>query len=195
MNKTNKLMDNMNSVSNNKKKSHAGRNAAIIGGAVMGGAGSAFAAASFLGNEEIMAETEEDVEVDYLEVEPEEVEVEQDAHVSYSAAHTHVAAHQEEIDPIVTDANEVGLNIDEDEPFDAVVIDDVLADDMPEAYDIEFIESGDDEFETSMIDIESESLMTFDDFDEIDVTFDEDSDFEDIIGDDIMDSGMDTDIF
>lgn len=198
MEKTNNIMSNMNHVSDNKKKSHAGRNAAIVGGAVLGGAASAAAAASpFLGTEEIMPEVEEDVEVDYIEAEPEEIEaeVEQDVAVSYGSTQ-HNAPVQHEIDPIVNDVNEVAINIDEEDPFDAVVIDDELADGMPEAFDIEFIETGDDEFETNMFDIESENLMAFDDdFEEIDVNFEEDTTLEDIIADDIVDSGFDADIF
>ncbi|MDE7376506.1 MAG: hypothetical protein K2N16_06635, partial [Muribaculaceae bacterium] len=188
----------MNNVSNNKKNSHALRNAAIVGGAVLGGAASAAAAATpFLASDEILPEVEEDVEVDYIDAEPEEMEaeVEQDVAVSYGNAHYNAPV-QHEADPIVNDVNEVALSIDEEDPFDAVVIDDELADDMPETFDIEFIETGDDEFETSMIDIEDENLMAFDDdFEEIDVNFEEDSTIEDIISDDIVDSGFDTDIF
>lgn len=183
---------------NNKKKKHLGRNAAIIGGAaVLGGAGSAAAALSFLGNDEVLPEleVEEDVEVEY-DVEP--LDVEQDIPVSYDKDYHNVITPQE-LDPIVDDVNEVALNVvddEEEEPFDATTIDEVSADDMPESSDIEFIEIGNDEFEPDVIDVESEYIMVLDDdFEEIDVNFDEDLTIEEIIADDIDDSGFDADIF
>lgn len=197
MEKTCNLMSNINGMSNNKKKSHVGRNAAIIGGAALaGGVGSAAAAASFLGSEEVVTEVEEDVNVEYVEVEPEEVEYEQDGTYSAPAYH-HAPAQPEIADPIVDDVNDVELTVDsDDEPFDAVVIDDIVANEIPESFDIEFIDGNDEEFETSVIDIDDENLMDYDDdFEEIDVNFDDDTTVEDIITDDFLDSGVDTDIF
>lgn len=191
MEKTNNIMSNMN---RGNKKGHAGRNAAIIGGAALAGAASA-AAANYFGTEEIIPEVEEGVDVDYTDAEIEEVEVEQEVATSYAGFRHHVSTPQEVEDPIVDDVDGVALNVDE-EPFDAVVIDDDLAIGMPEAFDIEFIETGDDEFATSIVDLDDDNLMTFDgDFEEIDINFEDDSTIEDIITDDIDDSGFDADIF
>lgn len=182
-----------NPANNNKKKSHAGRNAAIIGGAVLGGAGSAAAAAAYLGgNDEVVPEeileVEEDVDVEYDDIE--EVAVEHDVNVSY-----HTGAH-EVADPIVDDVNEVALDINDDEPFDADIIDDDMADDLEEAHDLEFIEPGDEDIDIDMIDIESDSLMDIDSAVQEVFTLDFDDDtFDDIIDDDFSDFGIDADIF
>lgn len=198
MEKKNDLMNNinMNPANNNKKKSHAARNAAIIGGAVLGGAGSAAAAAVYLDSDEVIpeVEVEEDVDVDYDDLE--EVDVEQDVDVSYYSGHQNVAGHQEVADPIVEDVNEVALDADGDDPFDADSIDDDMADGLEEAYDIEFIEPGDEDLDIDMIDIESDSLMDFDGAVEEVVGIDfEDDTLDDIIGDDISDFGVDAEIF
>lgn len=198
MNKNNTI--NMNQSANNKKKNHTARNAAILG---LGGAAvvgiPAAAAVSFMGSEEVAPTLDKDVDVDYVDAEVEEavdVEVEQTETTSHSFRG---AAQHEEVDPIVEDANEVALDAD-DEPFDAYIIDDDLAGDLAESHDIEFIENYDDNNEANLIEIEDNNLLGFDDnFEEIDVNFDEDSTLEDIIGEDIPDTvddaSFDADIF
>lgn len=194
MAKTRNLLDNINSSNNNSnKKSHVGRNAGIIAGAVgLAGAGTAGAAIyNHLNSEEVAPQIDKDVDVDFAEPEMEEVEIEQDETAAYTGFHG--TANQAEVDPIVEDVNDVALNV-EDEPYEAVEIDDVLADELAESHEIEFI-GDDDEFVTEIIDIEDDNLMIIDDnIEEVEVNFGEDSTVEDILDNDIDDTTMDVDV-